>query len=68
MLANHVKGAVRMVELKGGPHTLGFNGILEFLLNNLLAKFALGMGFPVQTAWNTLQNSRTHLLGVGLPS
>lgn len=52
MLENHVKGAVKMVELRGGPHTLGFNGMLERLLNNLLAKTGTDFGLPIRKTWN----------------
>jgi hypothetical protein len=38
MLKCHVDGAVKMVGLKGGPQTLGLDGLLEQLLSNLLAK------------------------------
>lgn len=33
---NHVSGAVKMVELNGGPQTLGLNGFLGFLLDKFL--------------------------------
>ena len=38
MLKCHIDGAVRMVVLKGGPKTLGLDGLLEHLLSNLLSK------------------------------
>ncbi|KAL7781037.1 hypothetical protein V8C43DRAFT_320184 [Trichoderma afarasin] len=38
----HMQGAIKMVELNGGPHTLGLNGFLEMVLN----KFTNQVGLP----------------------
>ncbi|KAJ5808552.1 hypothetical protein N7474_009821 [Penicillium riverlandense] len=51
MLKRHVDGAVRMVGLKGGPQTLGLDGLLEHLLSNLLSKVVGKVGIQVRTPW-----------------
>jgi hypothetical protein len=48
-LKHHVDGAVRMVELNGGPGTLGVNGLLEQLLRNLLDKFEKHFGSFIES-------------------
>ncbi len=35
MCKHHVEGALKMVELKGGPHSLGLNGFLKHLLSKI---------------------------------
>lgn len=39
----HVQGAIKMVEINGGPQTLGLNGFLE----NLFHKFVSDVGLLV---------------------
>lgn len=51
MLKHHVDGAVQMVTLKGGPHTLGLEGLLEYLLSNLLSKTRGEEGILVDIPW-----------------
>lgn len=41
MTRNHVKGAVKMVELNGGPQTLGLDGFLEHLLSTFVGDVGL---------------------------
>ena len=53
MLKRHVDGAVKMVGLRGGPQTLGLEGLLEHLLSNLLAKVGHA-GIGVQIPWDTV--------------
>lgn len=38
MMKNHVEGAVKMVDLYGGPKVLGLNGYLESLFMIVVAK------------------------------
>ncbi|PYH47139.1 uncharacterized protein BP01DRAFT_380984 [Aspergillus saccharolyticus JOP 1030-1] len=52
MLKHHVDGAVKMVALKGGPQTLGLDGLLEHFLSNLLAKMRGDFGLQVMTPWD----------------
>lgn len=51
MLKHHVDGAVKMVALRGGPHTLGLDGLLEHLLSNLLSKRRAEVGLVVNSPW-----------------
>lgn len=44
MTKRHVEGAARMVELKGGPQTLGMNGFLAMLL----AKYSQEVGLSTE--------------------
>lgn len=53
MLKHHVDGAVRMVALRGGPHSLGLDGLLEHLLSKLLSKILDELGLRVRTPWDT---------------
>ena len=53
MLKHHVEGAVQMVELKGGPFTLGLEGLLEHLLSNLLAKVVGELEIQVRIPWKS---------------
>lgn len=41
MYSQHIKAAVRMVDLNGGPQTLGLDGYIEHLLSNLCCKLGL---------------------------
>ncbi|OIW24596.1 hypothetical protein CONLIGDRAFT_685558 [Coniochaeta ligniaria NRRL 30616] len=41
MSRRHVQGAVRMVELNGGPKTLGLNGFLEMVLQKYVGEVGL---------------------------
>ncbi|KIW23930.1 uncharacterized protein PV07_09677 [Cladophialophora immunda] len=41
MYRHHVKAAVRMVDLNGGPQTLGLDGFIEHLISNLCCKLRL---------------------------
>ncbi|KAL3458858.1 hypothetical protein BJX64DRAFT_291765 [Aspergillus heterothallicus] len=52
MLKHHVDGAVQMVNLKGGPQTLGLGGLMALLLSNLLTKVILEVGIPVHVPWD----------------
>ncbi|KAJ5484083.1 C6 finger domain protein [Penicillium diatomitis] len=38
MLKHHTEGALQMVKLKGGPDTLGLDGLLKDMLSKLVAK------------------------------
>lgn len=51
-MKRHVEGAVKMVALKGGPHTLGMDGLVERLLFNLLAKVNQHIGLTVKSSWD----------------
>ena len=55
MTKRHVEGAVKMVELKGGPQTLGMNGFLAMLL----AKYSEEVGLLEESAYFTLEVLRT---------
>ncbi|CEN60822.1 hypothetical protein ASPCAL03255 [Aspergillus calidoustus] len=52
MLKQHVQGAVQMVNLNGGPQTLGLDGLMARLLSNLLNKVIIELGVPVRVPWN----------------
>ncbi|RAH78861.1 hypothetical protein BO86DRAFT_421239 [Aspergillus japonicus CBS 114.51] len=52
MLKHHIDGAVKMVALKGGPQTLGLEGLLEHFLSNLIAKMRGDLGVQVMTPWD----------------
>jgi hypothetical protein len=52
MLKHHVEGAVQMVNLKGGPQTLGLGGLMARLLSNLLNKVIIELGVPVTVPWD----------------
>jgi hypothetical protein len=52
MLKHHVQGAVQMVNLNGGPQTLGLDGLMARLLSNLLNKVIIELGVPVRVPWN----------------
>jgi hypothetical protein len=58
MLKRHVDGAVKMVGFKGGPQTLGLDGLLEHLLSNLLSKVAGKVGIPVRIPWDNQLSSQ----------
>ncbi|KAL4866201.1 hypothetical protein BDV12DRAFT_173266 [Aspergillus spectabilis] len=51
-LKRHVEGALKMVSLKGGPHTLGLDGLVERLLFNLVAKVDPIVGLSVTSPWD----------------
>jgi len=38
MYKHHIEAAVSMVDLNGGPQTLGLNGLMGHLISNLCAK------------------------------
>lgn len=44
MSKRHVQGAVQMVELNGGPQTLGLNGFLEMVLYKYVDEVGLLAG------------------------
>ncbi|RAH44600.1 uncharacterized protein BO95DRAFT_454120 [Aspergillus brunneoviolaceus CBS 621.78] len=52
MLKHHIDGAVKMVALKGGPQTLGLEGLLEHFLSNLITKMRGDLGVHVTTPWD----------------
>ncbi|GKZ26839.1 hypothetical protein AbraIFM66951_003568 [Aspergillus brasiliensis] len=52
MLKHHVDAAVEMVALKGGPQTLGLDGLMEHFLLNLLAKTRGDFELQIQTPWD----------------
>ncbi|PYH76627.1 hypothetical protein BO82DRAFT_295728 [Aspergillus uvarum CBS 121591] len=52
MLKHHIDGAVKIVALKGGPQTLGLEGLLEHFLSNLIAKMRGDLGVHVMTPWD----------------
>jgi len=41
MSRRHVQGATRMIELNGGPQTLGLNGFLAMLVDKYVAQVGL---------------------------
>ncbi|KAL4805148.1 hypothetical protein BDV18DRAFT_161546 [Aspergillus unguis] len=51
-MKRHVAGAVRIVAIKGGPKTLGLDGLIERLLFNLLAKVNKQVGLTVKSPWD----------------
>ncbi|KAL4899905.1 hypothetical protein BDW74DRAFT_183226 [Aspergillus multicolor] len=51
-MKNHVEGAVRMVELKGGAQTLGLDGFIERLLFNLLIKVNMEVRLTVTSEFD----------------
>jgi hypothetical protein len=42
MAKRHLDGALRMVDLNGGPQTLGLDGFIHRALSNLVQKFESG--------------------------
>lgn len=44
MARKHVEGAVKMVELNGGPQTLGLQGYLQLLLSKFEYEMGLRQG------------------------
>lgn len=46
MSRRHVQGAVRMVELNGGPETLGLNGFLDMVLRKYVGEVGLLNAVP----------------------
>lgn len=59
MLKRHLEGAVQMVGLRGGPQTLGLNGLLEHFLSGLLVKIVTEFGLCVSVPWDTPQPDLT---------
>ncbi|KIX99697.1 uncharacterized protein Z520_04332 [Fonsecaea multimorphosa CBS 102226] len=45
MSRHHIRGAVKVVELKGGPHTLGLGGFLEHILYKYVGEVGLSYKF-----------------------
>ncbi|PYI01598.1 hypothetical protein BO78DRAFT_246423 [Aspergillus sclerotiicarbonarius CBS 121057] len=52
MLKRHIDAAVEMVMLKGGPQTLGLDGLLGHFLFNLLTKARGDVKLPIRTPWD----------------
>ncbi|RAK90810.1 hypothetical protein BO79DRAFT_169836 [Aspergillus costaricaensis CBS 115574] len=51
MLKHHVDAAVEMVTLKGGPQTLGLDGLMEHFLFNLITKTRGDLELQIRTPW-----------------
>ncbi|RAH53642.1 hypothetical protein BO85DRAFT_523329 [Aspergillus piperis CBS 112811] len=51
MLKHHVDAAVEMVTLKGGPQTLGLDGLMEHFLFNLISKTRGDLELQIRTPW-----------------
>ncbi|KAL4926199.1 uncharacterized protein BDV17DRAFT_160110 [Aspergillus undulatus] len=51
-MERHINGAVQMVTLKGGLHTLGLDGFIERLLFNLIAKINKDVGLSITDPWD----------------
>jgi len=51
-MKHHVEGAVKMVTMKGGPQTLGIDGLVERLLFNLLSNVNQHIGITVKPPWD----------------
>lgn len=51
MLKHHVDAAVKMVTLKGGPKTLGLDGLMEHFLFNLITKTGGDLELQIRTPW-----------------
>jgi hypothetical protein len=56
MFKHHLEGAVQMVGFRGGPQTLGLNGLLEHFLSILLVKIVVEFGLCVSVPWDTCQS------------
>jgi uncharacterized membrane protein len=41
MAKGHLDGAIRMVDLNGGPQTLGMDGFINRIISNLSQKFEI---------------------------
>lgn len=52
MLKHHMEGALKMVALKGGPETLGLDGLLKHLLFKLVSKGASEVELGVEAPWD----------------
>lgn len=50
-MKRHAEGAVKMVTLKGGPQTLGIDGLVASLLFNLLSNVNQHIGVTVKSPW-----------------
>ncbi|KZF19799.1 hypothetical protein L228DRAFT_285733 [Xylona heveae TC161] len=48
MARNHMRGAIRMVELNGGPATLGLDGFLELVFHDFVSELGMLPGLPDQ--------------------
>ena len=42
MAKRHLDGAIKMVDLNGGPETLGLDGFINRCISNLVTKFESG--------------------------
>ncbi|KAL5338157.1 hypothetical protein BJX70DRAFT_398871 [Aspergillus crustosus] len=62
-LKRHVEGAVKMVALKGGPQTLGLDGLVERFLFNLVVKVDPIVRLTVKSQWDPRLSS----MEIGLP-
>ncbi|BCS25200.1 uncharacterized protein APUU_41644A [Aspergillus puulaauensis] len=51
-MKRHAEGAVQMVTLKGGPQTLGMDGLVAGLLFNLLSNVNQHIGVTVKPPWD----------------
>jgi hypothetical protein len=52
MLKHHMEGALKMVALKGGPETLGLDGLLKHLLFKLVSKGANEADLQLEFPWD----------------
>lgn len=52
MLKHHMEGALKMVALKGGPETLGVDGLLKHLLYKLVSKGANEVDLQIEVPWD----------------
>ncbi|PKK51777.1 hypothetical protein CI102_3149 [Trichoderma harzianum] len=53
----HMQGAIKMVELNGGPRTLGLNGFLEMVLNKFTSQVGLSNRFLAPANANIASNN-----------
>lgn len=53
----HVLGAIKIVDIRGGPRSLGMNGLLEFILLRLVYDKGLFKQRPSHGCWNTYSAS-----------
>lgn len=56
MLKHHMEGALKMVALKGGPETLGLDGLLKHLLFKLVSKGANEVDLQLEVPWDIHSN------------
>ena len=57
MARHHVKGAASMVDLNGGPKTLGLDGFLEIVLDKYVEQVGLTLSTVISHGDNRLFNN-----------